>query len=165
MLKEKEIDMSASIEEKYTLIDNETGEIVPINIRILGLNKSNSKSGQKFYKLMDVFAEDILLDKEIAGKAIKLLFWILKQLRFGEITFILNAKYASTDLEVTERTFYNWKKILEKKQIIKKITGELYSLNPNYISYGNIVKQETSENVLNNIKNAKILKGVNNKDD
>ena len=157
--------MSASIEEKYTLIDNETGEIVPINIRILGLNKSNSKSNQKFYKLMDAFTEDIMLDKEISGKAIKLLFWILKQLNFGEVTFILNAKYASNDLNVTERTFFNWKKILEKKQIIKKITGDLYTLNPDCVTYGNVVKKETSENVLNSVESAKILKGVNNKDD
>jgi len=152
--------METDFQNKYSLIDNETGEVVPINIRVLGTRKDFNKG--KFYKFMDTFTESILLDKELSGKAIKLLFWILKQLDFGETTFILNAKYASQELGVTERTYYNWKKVLEKKDIIKKITGDLYVLNPDCVMYGNIKSTEKAENVLNNIKNAKILKGVKN---
>jgi len=150
--------MEQEIQSKYSLVDNETGEIIPINIRVLGTKRDFNKA--KFYKLMDTFTESIMMDKELSGKAIKLLFWILKQLDFGETTFILNAKYAAEELGVTERTYYNWKKVLEKKGIIKKITGDLYMLNPECVMYGNIEKQEKAENVLNNIKNAKILRSA-----
>lgn len=149
--------METNFQHKYSLVDNETGEVVPINIRVLGTKKDFNNA--KFYKLMDTFTESIMMDKELSGKAIKLLFWILKQLDFGETTFILNAKYAAEELKVTERTYYNWKKVLEKKEIIKKITGDLYMLNPECVAYGNIRESEKAENVLNNIKNAKILGG------
>ena len=152
--------MEKTFQSEYSLVNNKTGEIVPINIRVLGTKKDFNKA--KFYKLMDTFTESIMMDKELSGKAIKLLFWILKQLDFGETTFILNAKYAAEELEVTERTYYNWKKVLEKKGIIKKITGDLYMLNPDCVAYGNIKETEKAENVLNNVKNAKILKGVKN---
>ena len=54
------------------------------------------------------------------------------------------------------------KKVLEKKGIIKKITGDLYTINPDCVAYGNITKQESAKKVLENIKNAKVLKGENN---
>jgi len=152
--------METTFQSEYSLVNNKTGEIVPINIRVLGTKKDFNKA--KFYKLMDTFTESIMMDKELSGKAIKLLFWILKQLDFGETTFILNAKYAAEELEVTERTYYNWKKVLEKKGIIKKITGDLYMLNPDCVAYGNIKETEKAENVLNSVKNAKILTGVKN---
>ena len=150
--------METNFQSKYSLVDNETGEIIPIHVRVLGTKKDFNKA--KFYKFMDTFTESIMLDKELSGKAIKLLFWILKQLDFGETTFILNSKYASKELQVTERTYYNWKKVLEKKGIIKKITGDLYVLNPECVMYGNVKETEKAENVLENIKNAKVLKGV-----
>jgi hypothetical protein len=154
--------METNVKQKYSLIDNETGEVLEFDIRILGTEKSFKKEKKKFFKFMDVFTEEIILDKELSGKAIKLLFWILKQLDFNETTFILNYKYATEDLGVTERTFYNWKKVLEKKGIIKKITGDLYTINPDCVAYGNITKQESAKKVLENIKNAKVLKGENN---
>ena len=150
--------MEVNIQSEYSLINNRTGEVVPINIRVLGMKKDFNKA--KFYKLMDTFTESIMMDKELSGKAIKLLFWILKQLDFGETTFILNAKYAAEELQVTERTYYNWKRVLEKKGIIKKITGDLYTLNPDCVAYANISKVEKAENVLETAKTAKILKGV-----
>ena len=152
--------METDFQKKYSMVDNETGEVVPLNIRILGTKKDFSKA--KFYKLMDTFTESIMMDKELSGKAIKLLFWILKQLDYGETTFILNAKYASDELEVTQRTFYNWKKVLEKKEIIEKITGDLYQLNSSCVAYGNIKENKKTQSLSKKIKNAKILKGVNN---
>ena len=152
--------METDFQKKYSVVDNETGEVVPLNIRILGTKKDFSKA--KFYKLMDTFTESIMMDKELSGKAIKLLFWILKQLDYGETTFILNAKYASDELEVTQRTYYNWKKVLEKKEIIEKITGDLYQLNSSCVAYGNIKENKKTQSLSKSIKNAKILKGVNN---
>jgi hypothetical protein len=151
---------------RYSVIDNETGEVLNIDLRVLGTNKSfSNKDNKKFFKFMDVFAEEILLDKDLSGKAIKLLFWILKQLDFGETTFILNTLYASESLGVSRKTLYNWKNALEEKGIIQRITGDLYTLNPDCVMYGNINKKADANKILKNIKNAKILKGVNNKDD
>jgi len=151
-------------QSKYSLIDNETGEIVDVDLRVLGTKKSfNKVKNKKFFKFMDVFAEEILLDKDLSGKAVKLLFWILKQLDFGETTFILNTLYASESLSVSRKTLYNWKNALEEKGIIQKITGELYTLNPDCVMYGNVNKKEDASKILKNIKNAKILKG--DKDD
>jgi len=145
---------------RYSVVDNVTGEIIPIDIRVLG-TKGDFERG-KFFKMMDTFTESLLMDKELVGKSIKLLFWILRQLNFGETTFILRREYVLEDLEIGERTYYNWKKTLEKKGIIKKITGDLYTLNPECVMYGNVKKREKVENVLETAKTAKILKGVKN---
>jgi len=145
----------------YSLVNNVTGEVLDIDLRVLGTNKSfNKATSKKFFKFMDVFTEEILLDKTLSGKAIKLLFWILKQLDFGETTFILNTLYASESLNVSRKTLYNWKNALIEKGIIQKITGELYTLNPDCVMYGNVNTKENASKVLKDIKNAKILKGV-----
>jgi hypothetical protein len=145
----------------YSLVNNVTGEVLDIDLRVLGTNKSfNKATSKKFFKFMDVFTEEILLDKTLSGKAIKLLFWILKQLDFGETTFILNTLYASESLGVSRKTLYNWKNALIEKGIIQKITGELYTLNPDCVMYGNVNTKENASKVLKDIKNAKILKGV-----
>jgi hypothetical protein len=154
--------MKTDTTSRYSILDNVTGETIAFDIRILGTEKSFKKEKKKFFKFMNVFAEEILMDKELSGKAIKLLFWILKQLDFNETTFILSAEYVVKDLGVTRRTYYYWKKVLEKKGIIKKITGDLYTLNPNCVFYGHADKQETAENVINKIKTAKLLTGGEN---
>ncbi len=110
---------------KQNAIDPETGELK--EILLIGNPEEFDKN---FTKVFHAFTEALISDEEIAGKAIRLLFWIMKELETGRIEFYLYNKDVAEELKVTERTIIQWKKTLEKKGIIRKIKPNLYQLNP-----------------------------------
>jgi len=81
-------------------------------------------------KIFTGFSEALIKDEDIAGKAIRLLFWIIKELQMGSIEFYMNNEDVAKELGVTKRTIINWKKILENKGIIKKVRPNIYMINP-----------------------------------
>ena len=110
---------------KQQSIDPKTGEIK--DILLIGTPEEFDKN---FVKIFHAFTEKLLEDKEIAGKSIRLLFWILRKLDYGRIEFYMNYKEVKKDLDIGKVTYHRWKKTLEKKGIIKKINTNLYQLNP-----------------------------------
>jgi len=105
--------------------DAVTGEIK--DILLIGNPEEFDKN---FTKVFHAFTEALLDDDEIAGKAIRLLFWIMKELDQGSIEFYMYAPDVAKELKVSERTIRNWRNTLEKKGIIKKTKPNLYMLNP-----------------------------------
>ena len=81
-------------------------------------------------KIFTGFSEALIQDADIAGKAIRLLFWIMKELKMGSIEFYMNNDEVAKELGVTKRTIINWKKTLEKKGLIKKVKPNIYMINP-----------------------------------
>ncbi len=79
---------------------------------------------------MENFTEALISDNEIAGKAIRLLFWIIKELETGRIEFYMDYQTIKEELKVSKDTYHRWKRVLEKKGIIKKVKTNLYQLNP-----------------------------------
>ena len=110
---------------KQQAIDPYTGELK--EILLIGDPEEFDKN---FVKVFHAFTEALISDTDIAGKAIRLLFWIMKELETGSIEFYMHPQDVANELKVSERTIRNWRKTLENKGIIKKIRPNLYQLNP-----------------------------------
>jgi len=116
---------------KQQSIDPITGEIK--DILLIGTPEEFDKN---FVKVFHAFTEKLIEDTELAGKAIRLLFWILKQLKYGNIEFYMDFQSVEKELKIGKATYHRWKKALENKGIIKKIKTNLYQLNPACIVKG-----------------------------
>jgi hypothetical protein len=106
-------------------LDAETGEIK--DILLIG---NPEEFDRNFTKVFHAFTEALISDTDIAGKAIRLLFWIMKELETGSIEFYMHIPDVAKELGVTDRTIRSWRNTLVKKGIIRKIKPNLYQLNP-----------------------------------
>jgi len=111
--------------KKQQAIDPTTGEIK--EILLIGNPEEFDKN---FTKIFHAFTEALIQDTDIAGKAIRLLFWIMKEIEMGNIEFYMHIPDVAKELNVSERTIRNWRNILVKKGLIRKIKPNLYQLNP-----------------------------------
>ena len=116
---------------KQQSIDPKTGELK--EILLIGNPEEFDKN---FTKVFHAFTEALIQDEEIAGKAIRLLFWIMKELETGSIEFYMHYSIIKEELGISTDTYYRWKKTLETKGIIRKIRPNLYQLNPACIVKG-----------------------------
>ena len=113
---------------KYTIIDNITGEVITDEAMFIG-RKAFIDRG--FRKVFVGFLRDVITDKEIAGKAIRLLLYIIENLKANDLTIILYWKYVCEELNITQGTYYNWLNILLKKKILEKTeVPNIYKLVP-----------------------------------
>ena len=110
---------------KQQTIDPETGELK--NILLIG---NPEEFDRNFVKVFHAFTEALIKDDDIAGKAIRLLFWIMKQLETGSIEFYMHYSVIKEELGISTDTYYRWKKTLENKGIIKKVRPNIYMINP-----------------------------------
>jgi len=122
----------SSILGKAETYDPRTGEV--LDVMLLGL--SNEFTDKNFTKVFHAFTKALIQDEDIAGKAIRLLFWILDQLKYGSIEFYMYPEDISKEIKVSRATVYNWIKILTDKNIIRKIKPNLYQINPACVAYG-----------------------------
>jgi len=116
---------------KQQTIDPSTGELK--EILLIGNPEEFDKN---FTKVFHAFTEKLLEDEDIAGKAIRLLFWIMKEIEHGSIEFYMYPADVAEELKVTRMTIYRWIKTLTEKGIIRKIKPNLYQLNPACIVKG-----------------------------
>ena len=116
---------------KQQALDTTTGELK--EILLIGNPEEFDKN---FTKVFHAFTEKLLEDEDIAGKAIRLLFWIMKEIEHGSIEFYMYAADVAEELKVTRMTIYRWIKTLTEKGIIRKIKPNLYQLNPACIVKG-----------------------------
>jgi len=110
---------------KQQTIDPKTGELK--EILLIGDPEEFDKN---FVKVFHAFTEALISDTDIAGKAIRLLFWIMKQLETGSIEFYMHYSIIKEELGISTDTYYRWKKTLEDKGIIKKVRPNIYMINP-----------------------------------
>jgi len=125
MVKNIETKRRGKLFSKRQEIDPHTGELK--EFLLIGEPEEFDKN---FTKIFHAFTEKLIQDTDIAGKAIRLLFWILGNLEYGRIEFYMHYEDIKKDLGISTDTFYRWKKTLEKKGIIRKIKPNLYQLNP-----------------------------------
>jgi hypothetical protein len=104
---------------------DENGEIH--DILLIGAPEEFDKN---FVKVFHAFTEALLKNEKIAGKAIRLLFWIMSQLENGSIEFYMHYSVIKEELGVSRATYHNWVKILTEEGIIKKVSPNLYQINP-----------------------------------
>ena len=131
MLETIETKRKGKLFNKQQTIDPTTGELK--EILLIGNPEEFDKN---FTKVFHAFTEKLLEDEDIAGKAIRLLFWIMKEIEHGSIEFYMYTADVAEELKVTRMTIYRWIKILTEKGIIRKIKPNLYQLNPACIVKG-----------------------------
>jgi len=118
----------------HLLVDKYTGEVK--NIRLVVLNPHRDKG---FFKVFNAFSEDLLQDKELLGKPLKLLIYILNKLDVNEIVFYLSPAKASRELNVSRRSIYNWlKALIDRDIIIPTAERNIYLLNPAKVIVGKL---------------------------
>ena len=95
-----------------------------------------------FVKVFIPFLEEVFNDKELVGKAFRLLLWIVKRLDWNELKVTMNAKMVCKDLQVTDRTYRTWKRTLIRKEIIfpDPESRETFYLKPYTVIRGSMAK-------------------------
>jgi len=127
---------------RYAIIDKETGEVIVPDFMMVGRKPKYIDKG--FVKIFVAFLSDIVENQKIAGKAIRLLFYMLENLDYNSYTIRIIPKYAQEELKITKKTFYNWLEALTEEGIITKVDTYTYKLNPYVAVKGN--KKKALEN-------------------
>jgi hypothetical protein len=113
---------------KYSIVDNETGEIIADDALFIGKKAFIDKG---FRKVFVGFLSDVIADKDIAGKAIRLLLYIIENLKTNDLTVHLYWKIVCEELKITKQTYYNWLRTLINKGILEKTEiPNIYRLRP-----------------------------------
>jgi len=102
---------------KYAIVDKETGEVVADDAMFIGKKAFIDKG---FRKIFVGFLRDVVMDKDISGKAIRLLLWIIENLKSNDLTIMLYYKIVCEELDIGEKTFYRWLNILLDKGLLEK---------------------------------------------
>jgi len=113
--------------KKYVIVDKETGEVVADDAMFIGKKAFVDKG---FRKVFVGFLKDIVTNEKIAGKAIRLLLWIIENLKNNDLTIYMSERIVCGELNIKRATYYNWIKALTEEQIIEKIDTNLYRLIP-----------------------------------
>lgn len=97
------------------LVDPFTGEYVDV----LMIGKKKELYDKGYVKFFVSFLEDVVLDKEISGKAITLLLYIAKSMDWNSKEVYLYPNFLAKELKVSNRQIYRWLNILLEKEILK----------------------------------------------
>lgn len=114
--------------EKLGVINLETGEILEEKVLFIGKRKTEIDKG--YVKVFIAFLEDIVSDEEIAGKAIRLLLYLLKSLDYDSLTLKVIPSDAIRDLKISRDTYHRWVNSLIAKGILEKVDRYTYRLKP-----------------------------------
>jgi len=132
-----------------------------------------------FSKFFTAFTMRLIQNEKIAGKAIRLLFWIVSKLDMNRLEFYMDEKTTCSELRITRSTYYRWKKELEEEGIIVKLGENYFMLNPTCVVRGKghrlidisrkrveeKVKREEREEGDSDLKNRKEVKNGKEKTD
>jgi len=114
--------------ERYSIINKETGEVVAEDAMFFG-KKAFTDTG--FRKVFVGFLQDVIMDKEISGKAVRLLLYIIENLDPNSLIVYLHRGEVCETLEISEKNFYLWRNILVKKGLLLKTNRvNFYMLKP-----------------------------------
>ena len=117
---------------KSEIVDPETGEFIPVTL----FGQAGEFRDKDFTKVFHAFTAALIQDQDIAGKSIRLLFWIIGQLKHDDIHFYMSEKIVTKDLKISSKTYFNYRNTLIKKGIIKKVDSALYMINPACVAVG-----------------------------
>ena len=138
---------------RLALIDKETGEVIEDEVLIVG--KKPYKLDKGYVKVFVTFLRDVIEDKDIAGKAIRLLFYMLEEcLNYETLVMTVIPSYAMERLGICRKTYYNWLNTLIKKGIIQRIDRYRYVLKPYIAVKGEMRK--ANENTFRIIRNREL---------
>ena len=111
----------------YAIVDKDTGEVIADQAMFIGKDPYVEKGWRKMFV---GFLSDIVINEKIAGKAVRLLLWMIGELRFNSLEVYMSERIVSEELGITPRTYYNWVKALIEEGLIEKVDTNLYRLVP-----------------------------------
>ena len=111
----------------YAIVDKNTGEVIADQAMFIGKDPYVEKGWRKMFV---GFLSDIVINEKIAGKAVRLLLWMIGELRFNSLEVYMSERIVSEELGITPRTYYNWVKALIEEGLIEKVDTNLYRLVP-----------------------------------
>ena len=111
----------------YAIVDKNTGEVIAEQAMFMGRDPYVEKGWRKMFV---GFLSDIVINEKIAGKAVRLLLWMIGELRFNSLEVYMSERIVSEELGITPRTYYNWVKALIEEGLIEKVDTNLYRLVP-----------------------------------
>ena len=120
-----------------SVLNETTGELIPV--RVVALRE---KLGDKaFAKVFNAFTRDLIENEKLAGKAIRLLFYILDRLDYNELLVFLKPEEVIKELKISRATFFLWRKALIEEQILLPTKlKSVYMLNPNKVFVGSVAR-------------------------
>lgn len=123
---------------KRELLDPKTGEIV----EVLLIGRDPAHKDKDYVKVFVAFLRDVVQKKEIAGKAIRLLLYMVDRLDWNTLEVWLIPSQVAKDLGVDKRTFHRWIGDLIKVGYIQKLGRYRYRLKPYSVIRGSMHKVE-----------------------
>ena len=115
--------------KRFRIFDEQTGELSEEYAIFIGRKKKTYDVG--YVKIFTAFLEDIVEDEKLAGKAIRLLFYMLKKLQYNSFRIPIDPKEVQKELNISRDTYQRWIKDLIEAGIITKINPYLYEINAN----------------------------------
>jgi hypothetical protein len=114
---------------KVIFYDEKTGDIYQEFDRTIFIGK-NPMADKNFVKVFVAFFRDVIEDEDLGKGAWRLLLYVVDKLDYDSLEVYLVPKKTAQELGITERTFYNWLKVLLTKNYITKLATNVYKLKP-----------------------------------
>ena len=133
----------ASRIQSLSIVDNRTGEKVVDEVLFLGKNPKFLDKG--YIKVFTTFLPDVIESDRLAGKSIRLLFYMLQSLNYDSLEMRVIPRYAVETLSINRRTYNRWLNDLVEFGLIEKIDTYTYRLKPFTFVRGSHEKAVTKE--------------------
>jgi predicted transcriptional regulator len=131
------------IKEEEVVKKDKNGNVVERKVRTWSLSPAVDSD---FIKFFDAFVMDLLQDEEIAGKSIRLLFYIASILDYDDEIFYLSPTEVAKELNVNKSTVFRWlKTLLDKGLIIKTNRRNWYMINKRCVYKGSVIRADIEE--------------------
>ena len=105
----------------------EEEKVKEVNLFVIG---EPDEVDTNFTKIFTAFTMRLMRNEKIVGKAVRLLFWIMDNLKMNSLEFYMSWRSVCNDLNISKDTYFKWKKILEEERIIVKLDTNYYMINP-----------------------------------
>ena len=120
------------------IIDLDTGEVIEEKLLLIG--KSPKYLDKGYIKVFTAFLSDLIETDEIAGKSIRLLFYMLEHMDFNSLEITIIPDRAIKSLGIGRQTYYRWLNDLINFGVIEKKDRYTYVLKPYTFVKGSLAK-------------------------
>jgi hypothetical protein len=129
---------------KMTFYDEKTGKILAEEDRVFIFGKKPYVD-RGFVKFFVAFLRDMIEDEEVLKGPLRLFLYAVELMDYNNLEVYLVPERAIKALDISERTFYRWLKVLLKKDYMRKVATNVYKLRPFSVVKGQMSKALESE--------------------
>ncbi len=127
-----------------TFYDEKTGEILAEEDRVVIFGKKPYVD-RGFVKFFVAFLRDMIEDEEVLKGPVRLFLYAVEKADFNNLRVTIVPEEAIKDLDISRATFYNWLKVLLKKDYMEKLAVNVYRLRKYTVVKGQMSKALGSE--------------------